>query len=772
MKILNCFLYKLKKDSKNGYFQKRFYTFIDGKPNTCGNYNAEDEFEDFEESDGELELDIEKMFEGDRHTYLFHILHVRNELVGCAFYEYGVWDDRIYSSLSVQLSAAIKSAEVLKKLEKSNIELSKLDKLKNDFIANITHDFRSPLMIILNNTDIALKYDNISESANKRYSVIYESALMLRAAIDRLLDLVKMDAQGLKVHAKKTRISNFVDSISDFYKSALLSSNINIVKRIHIIDDHIYTDLVVLEEVLNNIISNAIKFVDPLKGEIYIELEETNNSIRIIIGDNGIGIPKDKLETIFGRFGQIESGMNSKYKGTGIGLAFSRQLIQYLKGRIWAESKGLGHGSRFIIELPKGEDIFSPDEIDNNTSFETGTSEFKNLLQIELKNKFEDNDMEVHFEELNKENEFNYKKAVILVVDDNKQIREIVCEYLNNNGYLNWITAADGLQGIEAAYRYRPDLILCDYNMPNMKGDQFHDELISNPDFKKTPFIFLSALTDRKLILDRKRKGAIDYLNKPVNEAELILSLDIHLQQYMELKSTLYMATIDELTGINNKRNLNKLLSAQFSIRSLRDISVIFFDLDFFKLINDTYGHSAGDIVLKEIGKVLRSTLRTYDIYGRFGGEEFLIALPETSEDNAILVAEKLRKRIETLEIIHNGIVIKITSSFGIVSLMKNKHYISQKLDIPDLKNIFEVDPKEVNNWNAVEDNKFRISNLLVSMADIALYEAKSTKCNTCGFSSVKKSDFPDNKCSKCDSDDISIGRNKCVVFNDLHHCS
>lgn len=385
LKITNCFMYRLKKMSEEEYCQTSLYQFVDGKPNLIV-HNTEYDFcaEDFEKEE-QIKYDIEKMFEGNRHTYLCHILHVRNELIGCAFYEYGVKDDRIYSSLTVQLSAALKSADVLEKLEMSNEELSKLDTLKNDFIANVTHDFRSPLMIILNNADIALKYDSVDEATKKRYSVIYESALMLRATTDRMLDLVKLDAQGLKINAKKTKITNFIENISDFYKSALLISNISIVKKINIKNEFIYTDLVVLEEVLNNIISNAIKFVDPLKGEIYIELEESENSVRIIIGDNGIGIPKDKLEVIFGRFEQIEAGMNSRYKGTGIGLAFSKQLIQYLKGKIWAESNGVGYGSRFIIELPKGEDVFYADGSDNCSNYELSTFDFKNLLQIELK---------------------------------------------------------------------------------------------------------------------------------------------------------------------------------------------------------------------------------------------------------------------------------------------------------------------------------------------------------------------------------------------------
>ncbi|MEN8907165.1 MAG: diguanylate cyclase [Clostridiales bacterium] len=775
--IRNCFIYRLKKNSKNNYLPKSLFLFQNNKSLNTHNYDTK-------------KYNLEKLFEGERHTYLFHILHVRDFLIGCAFYELGIKNDKIYSSLSIEISSALKSTSILndlqsandeirkqmdiinirtEELELSNQKLSDLDNLKNDFIANITHDFRSPLMIILNNTDLGLKYDHPNKNIKNRYQIIYESSLKLKSSIDRLLELAKMDSQGIKLQINKQPIKGFLNSVSNFYKSALINSNIEVIDKTDNRELYIYTDITILEEVLNNIISNAMKFTNPINGKIIINLEELKNSILITISDNGIGIPKDKLKMIFGRFEQIESGIKSSYKGTGIGLAFSRQLIEYLKGRIWAESDGIGKGSKFIIQLMKGYTHYNPIDLNhsliNTTQDNTKRIEFKKLLETELKSKFESKNIETIFKNLNKENEFNSKKSIILIVDDNVQIRKIITEYLKNNGYQNLILACDGLQGVNAAYKYRPDLILCDFSMPIMCGDKFHDELVNNPDFKKTPFIFITAIVGKNILLERKKKGALAYLNKPIDESELILTVEMHLTKYMELKSTLYQASIDELTQINNKRNLKFLLKKQFSIRILRDISIIFFDLDHFKLINDNFGHQVGDMVLHKVGEIIRENIRPYDIAGRYGGEEFIIALPETSAENAFIVAEKLRTKIETSFIDYKDNIIKFTSSFGIAALIRNTDLICKELEIKNLNNLFNINPVNIDNWEEIERKKKDLPNILILLADKALYYAKKTKCNNCNFSSDKANDFPKQKCPKCSSERLIQGRNRTFII-------
>lgn len=656
-------------------------------------------------------------------------------------------------------------------LEDSNQKLAKLDDLKNDFIANITHDFRSPLMIILNTADLGIKYDaNTDAKITRRYKTIYDASLKLKTTIDRLLDLAKMDAQGVKLHVKKLPIKAFVESLSDFYRSAVLSTNIKIVDILPTQEvSNFYTDPDKLEEVLNNIISNALKFVNPKDGQITIEVNDFTDHINITVSDNGIGIPQEKLEAIFGRFEQVEGGKDSQYKGTGIGLAFSKQLMDYLKGKIRAESEGPGRGARFVLELKKGRDMFRQedisDDIDIYDRVQMNRDNLLRLIESDLQEKTQPDDIEVFINELNKDGEFELRKSMILIVEDNKFIREIEKEYLQKAGYKNFIIAKDGKQGIEAAYKYRPDLIICDYNMPVMKGDQFHDELVNNPDFKRIPFIFLTAIADKSIIAERKKKGAVAYLGKPIDENDLQVSVEIHLMKYLEFKETYHHATTDELTKVYNRRTLLKLLQEKMAIRKFRPLSLIFFDIDHFKIFNDTYGHQAGDMVLEKVGHIAKNSLRNYDIAGRYGGEEFLVILQDTDIERASIVAEKLRQNIERIDLEHKQRKLSITASFGVASLTDHESYIANELGLTELKGLYEVEDSEGADWQKIEEQKVKVLETLLNLADRALYQAKATVCSGCGYQSEKSELFEPDACPKCGSKELIKGRNRVILF-------
>jgi diguanylate cyclase (GGDEF)-like protein len=732
--------------------------------------------------------------EARRTVSLVYFLHIRQQLLGCVVFEPGPTDERVYSSLAIELSSALHGArtlESLKKantrlqsaqktvvrkshaLEESNVKLSQLDRLKNNFIANITHDFRSPLTIILNTVDLGLRYDTAGdfEKIVGRYNTIYDASAELKVSVDRLLDLAKMDAKGVRLQIRKLDVRPYLEGIADFYQSAVTGTKIQILCSLPPRPiGNFYTDVDKLEEILHNLVSNALKFVDPEGGVITIALHDDGSDLGIVVGDNGAGIPPNKLESIFERYERIEDVRGSGTKGTGIGLAFVKELMGYLRGAVRAESDGPGKGSRFILRFPKGREAFKDEDLvedpfDLSEIHADQRKHFQRALGATLVDSIQSDEIEVSCADLNKEGEFDPQKGVILIVDDSYSIREILKEYLVNSGYRNFITATNGKAGIEAVFLHRPDIIICDYSMPKMRGDELHDQIASNPDFKRTPTLFLTAMTDKDLMLERKRKGAVAYLTKPIDDGELIVTIDIHMRRYMEYKLLVQQASTDELTGLANKQTIVKLLSDRVMLRTYRHLSVIFMDIDHFKSLNDMYGHPAGDAVLARIGKVIKESLRSYDKAGRFGGEEFLIVLPEATMDEAVIVAEKLRANVKNLSVDHGGRMLGVTSSFGVSSLIGNKESICSALGLDSLIDIYEVKDMKNAPWERIEETKIKIRDLLIDMADKALYRAKRARCGHCRWQSTAEAEPSDYTCPQCGQKDLVKGRDRVVAF-------
>jgi diguanylate cyclase (GGDEF)-like protein len=652
-------------------------------------------------------------------------------------------------------------------LEAANEKLTELDRMKTNFIQNITHEFRSPLSIIMNSADLALKYDKLLDSQLKsRFNIIYNATLRLNANIDKLLDLAKMDSHKMQLHIAPVNLNYFLTEVVDFYKSVASISHIRIESELDNVKgiSDFYSDQDKLEDVINNIFSNALKFVDQKRGKIVVKTECSEKSILITIKDNGVGIEKDQLDKIFERFVQSDSGRNSRFKGTGIGLSFAQQLMVLLKGRIWAESEGENKGTTFFLEFPRGKEVFPPDAVEDEpvSNIDAGKREkMKLLIQSEIGGiNAEQQQIEVMLKSLNKEAEFDYRKAIILIVEDNQAIMNIEEEYLEKAGYVNFLRAGNGKQGLEAIYRYHPDIVICDYNMPGMRGDQLHDTVYNDPAFKLMPFIFLTAINSKELIKERKEKGAIAFLVKPVEESDLVLTVDTHLKRYMSLKESLYLSRVDSLTGLANKKTLHNALTERVMLRKYYHLSLVFFDIDHFKIVNDTYGHQTGDEVLMALGKIIADTKRDYDIAGRYGGEEFLLLLPETNQKQALEVAKKIKSIITAMEIKTEKGTLKITVSCGISSLIDNSRIIESLLKIQSLEDIYNISDVKAANWEEIDKIKVRVGETLLKLSDKALYEAKNDYCGSCGYM-IKDNNQP---CPICHASDIRAGRDRIVL--------
>lgn len=252
----------------------------------------------------------------------------------------------------------------------------------------------------------------------------------------------------------------------------------------------------------------------------------------------------------------------------------------------------------------------------------------------------------------------------ILLIDDDANVLNIVKRLLSEDKY-NIVTATNGREGIEKLVNFYPDIIICDIVMPLMDGYEFRDAIRERDEYYLTSFIFMSAKSTTDDKVRGLQHGVDAYITKPFNLTEFKAIVDSMIAKRIQLER---LVNHDALTRLFNKRKIiNEFERELLRVRRYGHLlSVFSFDIDFFKKVNDTYGHPEGDLVLETLAKVAREVMREIDMLGRIGGEEFLFLLPETDKEGALRFAERFRERIKQVSIGENNITITISG--GIVT--------------------------------------------------------------------------------------------------------
>jgi two-component system cell cycle response regulator len=273
------------------------------------------------------------------------------------------------------------------------------------------------------------------------------------------------------------------------------------------------------------------------------------------------------------------------------------------------------------------------------------------------------------------------QKSRILIVDDHEDNIEVLRVRLDSWGY-ETAAAYNGAEALAYVDQTPPDLILLDVMMPEMDGNEVARRIKANKALPFIPIIMQTALDSTEDKVEGLEAGADDYITKPIDFAELRARLRSMLRikglqealeerekELLEVNKKLtYMSQTDGLTGLDNRRHLNERIEEMFqhAQRLNEPFSCVMCDLDKFKSVNDTYGHQAGDEVLKQLSAILKEEAREIDRVGRYGGEEFMLLLPGTVLDAAVTFAERVRKRIEGHTFTFDGGTLQRTASFGV----------------------------------------------------------------------------------------------------------
>jgi two-component system cell cycle response regulator len=270
---------------------------------------------------------------------------------------------------------------------------------------------------------------------------------------------------------------------------------------------------------------------------------------------------------------------------------------------------------------------------------------------------------------------------LVLIVDDHPDNVEVLQVRLDALGYRT-ACASDGETALEMVAQSPPDLILLDVMMPRMDGNEVARRIKADKSLPYIPIIMQTALDSTQSKVVGLDSGADDYVTKPINYAELQARMTAALRIKSLQDKLSEMAITDALTGLFNRRHLDERLDEMFehSARLREPLSVVMFDIDHFKKVNDTYGHQAGDEVLAQFAQLLKHSARDIDKIGRYGGEEFMVLLPGTVLDAGVTFAKRARQEVETHQFEYEGGALKCSISAGVSSFPHPKVHTRQQL--------------------------------------------------------------------------------------------
>ncbi len=453
-------------------------------------------------------------------------------------------------------------------LKIAQAKLKELDQMKSRFFANISHEFRTPLTLILGQIDSVMS-ENIDVKEKGKLQVANRNARRLLGLINQLLDLSKLEAGSMELNAEQHNIVPFLKSLFYSFESLSESQNITLKFESECEKIPVLFDPDKMEKIFYNLISNAFKFVSS-NGEIKVSLTVIDGAAEIRIKDTGIGIPSDRLPHIFDRFYQVDGSASRKHEGTGIGLALTKELIELHKGSISVKSKE-GEGSEFIIRLPKGDHKIETEEF----------IKMQPDLSLQMKNYNESGSAETKSKPAVSPAD-THNHEIILVVEDNSDVRSYVSSLLVKDYRV--IEAADGVEGISNAKDEIPDLIITDVMMPGMDGFQFSTQIRSDVKTSHIPIIMLTA----KAGLDDKIEGletGIDaYITKPFSAKELRVRVRNLIYQRKQLRKRFSKSTVikpSEVTAVSmDQEFLEKTIKVieqnfgdpQFGVEKLADV--------------------------------------------------------------------------------------------------------------------------------------------------------------------------------------------------------
>jgi signal transduction histidine kinase/ligand-binding sensor domain-containing protein/DNA-binding response OmpR family regulator len=437
------------------------------------------------------------------------------------------WAKIIYILLFIALLYGILQIYTFRMRTISRLRIERLERQKSEelnqaklqFFTNISHEFRTPLTLIVGPLEKLISAETDPQQ-RKQFSMMHRNANRLLRLVNQLMDLRKTEREQMFLKVQNIDLIEFINDIIFSYEELSLQKSI-ILKFIHSEEQCMaWFDPEFLDKILFNLLSNAYKYT-PEKGIITIQLEsQSSQFIQITVADTGRGISPNDLEKIFGRFYQASNSANSLQKGSGIGLHLSQTLIELHHGKIWAKSE-INKGTSFTLQFPRSKESYTKHEISKETYYKQAQENLRLLAEVDSF------DIEPVTTKVQKH------KYTVLIVEDDYDIRQYIKQELAD--IYNIKEAENGKEGIKMATEYQPNIIISDVMMPEMDGIEMCKQIKEEINTSHIPIILLTAKSSIESRILGLENGADSYIPKPFNPQHL----KIRVTKLIELRETL-----------------------------------------------------------------------------------------------------------------------------------------------------------------------------------------------------------------------------------------
>ena len=472
--------------------------------------------------------------------------------------------------MSTQIATTIANARAYDEERKRAEALAEIDRAKTAFFSNVSHEFRTPLTLMLGPLEdlLARSHTDLAPAAKTQLEMVNRNGVRLLRLVNNLLDFSRIEAGRATAIYQETDLASFTAELASVFRSAIERAGLRLKIDGRPFSKPTYVDRDMWEKIVLNLISNALKFT--FNGEIAVSLQEEDDTAELRVHDTGVGIPSEEMPRLFERFHRIENTRSRTHEGSGIGLALVYELVKLHGGALRAESVP-GQGSTFIVTIPLGTDHIPVERIAKDrtlSSTAVGASAF-----VEEALRWLPEAESVCETELPSPNELlpipcpptpngPSGRPRLLIADDNSDMRRYLVRLMAERYEVEAVS--DGVNALAAARERRPDLVLSDIMMPRLDGLALLRELRSDPKLCDIPIILLSARAGEESRLEGVEAGADDYLIKPFSARELTARVEAH----MKMQRIRHQARITLAESEDRYRRLAETLEEQVRMRT------------------------------------------------------------------------------------------------------------------------------------------------------------------------------------------------------------